>query len=291
MMMMSFILDINNKKYYLPKPCVMGIINVSPHSFFQALPNFSDALKMAENMIEQGASIIDIGAVATNPAVRDIHTVSSEAECESIIPLIQAIRKKSDVLISVDTSSPLVMQRSVEVGASMINDQRGLHESGALEMVTKLQVPICLMHHFNPSRQPDSCSTENLLFTIKSDLERDVQRCLNAGILRDRIMIDPGLGGGHFGKSSDENFYLLAHLKTFVDFTFPVLVGLSRKSMLGGKTAAERLPASLAAAFFAAQQGTAILRVHDVKETVAVVQVIYKLRHKIDFPLPLAGEG
>ncbi len=258
----------------------MGIINVSHDSFYQANPNFSDALALAEKMIADGADILDIGAVATNPNLDNIKQYSTESECEKIIPLIKSIRKNSDILISIDTSSAIVMQKSIEAGASMINDQRGLSEPGALAIIKKFQVPVCLMHYFEPKRKPESTSKEDLLTTIKSDLQNNINRCLDFGILKENIIIDPGFGAGHFGKSTDENFYLLSKIKIFVNLNFPVLIGVSRKSMFGELLNApveNRLSGSLAAAVFAALQGVAILRVHDVKETVDAIKVIRKI--------------
>jgi len=261
-------------------PRVMGIINVSHDSFYQANSNFFDALKLAEKMIQDGADIIDIGAVATNPDIQNIQNNLAELECEKIIPLIKSIRQKSKIIISVDTSLPIVMEKSIEAGASMINDQRALSEPGALEVIKKFQVPVCLMHYFEPIRKPNHTSKEDVLKKIKLDLKKHIKKCLDFGILSENIIIDPGFGGGHFGKSADENFYLLSHLKELIDFRFPVLIGVSRKSMFGellNVSVENRLAGSLAAATFSALQGVAILRVHDVKETVEAMKVIQKL--------------
>ncbi len=259
---------------------VMGVINLSPHSFYNSLPDFSDALKKAEEMMLQGALIIDVGAVATNPTVKmDSDIPSVQQELDMVIPFVEALSKKINVTISVDTSSAVVMASAVNAGAQMINDQCALTRENALKTAVKLQVPVCLMHHFNPARKPGSSTCVELLAQIKNDLQNDISRCLEAGMLREHIIIDPGFGGGHFGKSLDENFYLLAHLKTIGDLGFPVLVGLSRKSMFAEiqSEIKDRLPASIAGAVIAAMQGASIIRVHDVKETVDAMKVIQKM--------------
>ena len=249
-------------------PVVMGIINLSPRSFYNAMPNDSDALKKAEEMVRDGAGIIDVGAVATNPAVNIENQLPDEsAELDLLIPFIERLSKRIKVVISVDTSRATVMRESALAGATMINDQRALTEENALTTAIHLNLPVCLMHHFNPVRQPNATPPAALLAQIKMDLLGYAERCLSAGMKHEHIIIDPGFGGGHFGKSADENFYLLDHLDQLTGLGWPVLVGLSRKSMFGGDPEG-RLPASLAAAVTAAKKGASIIRVHDVKATV-----------------------
>ncbi|OGT43383.1 MAG: dihydropteroate synthase [Gammaproteobacteria bacterium RIFCSPHIGHO2_12_FULL_40_19] len=264
------------------KPVIMGIINLSPDSFYQASPNFVDALKKAEAMVMQGAAMIDVGAVATNPNINlHFETPSVQQELDAVLPFIEALSKSVDVMISVDTSRAAVMDASIKAGAHMINDQRSLMEENALETAIKLNVPVCLMHHFNPARQPGSSACAELLTQIKHDLQNNIARCMAAGIAHENIIIDPGFGGGNFGKSADENFYVLAHLNTLVDLSLPILVGLSRKSFFGELLKAdieERLYASIAGAVIAAEQGAAILRVHDVKATLDAMSVLQKVQ-------------
>lgn len=262
-------------------PSIMGIINLSAHSFYQGSTNYSDALKIAEKMAFDGAEIVDVGAVATNPAINiesDIPSV--QQELNSVIPFIEALRKKINVKISVDTSRAIVMEESIKAGAQFINDQRALTDDNTLNTVVQLNVPVCLMHHFNPVRKPSDLTCAELLTKIKNDLQNYVSRCLNAGIKREHIILDPGFGGGHFGKTANENFYLLQHLKTFVDLGFPLLVGLSRKSMFAdiAPKVEDRLYASIAGAIIAAMQGASIIRVHDVKETVDAIRVVDMIR-------------
>ncbi|MCX7125612.1 MAG: dihydropteroate synthase [Gammaproteobacteria bacterium] len=264
----------------MSEPCVMGIINLSRCSFYNAIPNYSDALKKAEEMVRDGAAIIDVGAIATNPTINiDSQTPSEQSELDLLIPFVEQLSKKIDVMISVDTYRARVMEFAVNAGATMINDQRALTEENALTTAVKLNVPICLMHHFNPARKQNSTTNLELITQIKSDLKAYTDRCLLAGIKREHIILDPGFGGGNFGKSADENFYLLTHLKEFIDLGFPVLVGLSRKSMFAEIQAAaeNRLSASIAGATIAAMKGAAIIRVHDVKETVDAMSVVKKM--------------
>ena len=247
-------------------PLIMGILNLSPLSFYNAIPNYDDALKKAERMTQEGAAILDVGAVATNPFVNlSTQTPSEQQELDRLIPFIEKLSRTVDIMISVDTYRPKVMQESVNAGARMINDQHALTEENTLETAVKLNVPVCLMHHFC-DRDRGSDSNEQLLETIVQDLTQYAKRCLSAGMKREHIILDPGFGGGNFGKSAEENFYILDHLESIVDLGFPVLAGLSRKSMFDGKVE-DRLPASLDGAVRAAKKGVAILRVHDVRET------------------------
>ena len=261
-------------------PAVMGIINLSPDSFYLATPHSDDALKKAETMALQGAAIIDVGAVATNPTIHLSAAISVQAELDKVIPFIEKLSRRVDVMISVDTSRAEVMRAAIHAGAHMINDQCALHTENALETVAALHVPVCLMHHFHPVRTPNASSPDMLLTQIHHDLLQETHRCMAAGILRDNIIIDPGFGGGYFGKSADENFFILNKLRVLVELGFPVLVGVSRKSMFTEiqSQVSDRLYASVAAATIAAMQGAAILRVHDVQATVDAMQVVKKIQ-------------
>lgn len=280
MLDLRFVLDGSHRECHFSKPCVMGVINLSPNSFYQALPVHAMALEKAEAMIEAGAAIIDVGAVATNPFVSLNETPSIQAEIDTLIPFIETLSQKN-IIISVDTYHSAVMTAAVKAGASMINDQHMLSEENALKTAIALNVPVCLMHHFNSPRQPECCTPAELLGRIKNDLHHAITRCLEAGMKHEHIIIDPGFGGGYFGKSADENFYLLAHLQVFKTLGFPILVGLSRKSMLGGDVA-NRLPQSIAVATIAAMKGASIVRVHDVKETVDAMRMIEKTLYFTD---------
>lgn len=259
-------------------PAVMGIINLSPDSFYQPTSYFDAALKKADKMVSEGASIIDVGAIATNPTVDLSKAVSLQTELDAIIPFIEQLSRSVEVMISVDTTRADVMRESIQAGAHMINDQCALRGENTLETAKALQVPVCLMHHFRPARIPDSTTQEMLLHQIQHDLLHEINRCLQSGIAPKNIIIDPGFGGGHFGKSINENFFILNKLHVFTELGFPVLAGMSRKSMFSEiqPKVSDRLYASVAAATIAAMQGAAILRVHDVQATVDAIRVVKK---------------
>lgn len=257
----------------------MGVINRSPNSFFGVADSLCAGLTCARQMRRDGVDIIDVGGEATNPFV-DLTAEAPDVndEIARVVPLIEAIRAESDVALSVDTSSPAVMAAALAAGASMINDQRALMRDGALSVVADAGVPVCLMHFTSPVRTPASSAPAVLLRTIKDDLQRHVERCLAAGIAENNIIIDPGFGGGHFGKNTPENFYLLKHFEEFVAMGYPVLAGWSRKSMigeaLGNVPPTARLYGSIAAATILAMKGASMLRVHDVKATVDAVTIV-----------------
>lgn len=268
----------NDELVKLQKPCVMGVINMSPNSFFNPIHHLSDALDAVEKMVVSGASIIDVGGEATSPNVvieRDAPSI--QEEIDRVVPVIEAISSRFDVLISVDTSQSDVMREAVRCGADMVNDQRALREAGALEAVAELKVPVCLMHFFDSVRKPEHCDLESLLMTIKNDLLQSVERCEDAGISRDRILVDPGFGQGNYRKGCKENYYLLSRLNEFSAMNLPVLIGWSRKSMIGdvlNVPVDKRLYGSIAAATIAAMLGASVIRVHDVKESMDAMLVL-----------------
>ncbi len=266
-------------RYTFERPMVMGVINMSPNSFYQPCDNLAQGLAKAEQMIAEGADMLDIGGEATNPFV-DIaaEAPAITAEIERVVPLIAALKQRHpNMLLSVDTSNAAVMQAAIDAGVDMINDQRALRRDGALEVVSNSDVAVCLMHFFMPQRVPQSNTPEEMLQQITKELQQWAQRCVDAGISADRMVLDPGFGGGNFGKDTAENFYLLRHMKVLRELGYPLLVGWSRKSMigdvLGGVSSDQRLYGSVAAATLAAVQGADILRVHDVAPTVDAVKV------------------
>lgn len=279
----SFLLA-DDRRIELNHPLLMGVINMTPDSFCYATPVLSAALDRVEQMITSGVDIIDVGGEATNPAVT-LTDHDPQRELDRVLPLVEAIAARFDVMISVDTSSGLVMHQSVALGAHMINDQRGLCGDGALEAAVDLQVPVCLMHSFEPQREPGSSSPASLLQSMLLWFDGRISDCLAAGMSRDSLILDPGFGQGHYGKNAEENFYLLAHLQSFSVFDLPLLVGWSRKSMLGdilgGRPVNQRLSASLASALLAVQQGAHIIRCHDVQETKDVLMVYQHLLNYI----------
>ncbi|MCD6055772.1 MAG: folP [Gammaproteobacteria bacterium] len=262
----------------LTTPKVMGVINLSENSFspIGRCNSADEALVLAESMVEEGAAIIDIGAEPTNPYT-DLHQ-SLQQQMDKVLPVLERLRSLP-VPISIDTSEPALMLEAAKQGAGLINDVRALCLPGAIEMAAKLQLPVCLMHMeypFGVSGQVPIRTPAELLSTILSFLKERITACEKAGISKDKIVIDPGFGGGNFGKTPAENCYLLAQLEAFLGYNCPLLVGVSRKTMIYRTlniTAEESLAGSLAAAVLAVAKGASIIRAHDVKETVHAVNM------------------
>ena len=259
---------------------IMGILNVTPDSFSDGGQhnNLDAALFHAEKMIQQGAVLIDVGGESTRPGAAP---VSLQEELDRVIPVVEAIHKNLDAIISVDTSTPEVITQSAAVGAGLINDVRALQREGALAAAAATNLPICLMHM---QGQPDSMqqapSYDSVVNDIHEFLAERISACANVGIEKSRLLLDPGFG---FGKSVDHNYQLLNELESFHQFDLPLLVGISRKTMIGkvlqdknlqDRPANQRLYGSLAAAVIAAMKGSAILRVHDVAATFDALQVV-----------------
>lgn len=262
----------------LSQPLVMGILNVTPDSFSDGgrFVGLSQAIEHAQRMIEQGAGMIDVGGESTRPGAAD---VSEAEEIQRVVPVVEALVARTSVPISVDTSKPGVMSAAVAAGASLINDVRALQEPGALEALARTDAAVCLMHM---QGQPRTMQHEprygDVVGEVTAFLEQRVEACLAAGVDRDRLVLDPGIG---FGKRLEHNLALLAHLPQLGRSGLPVLVGVSRKSMfqaLLGRSVEQRLAGGLAVATAAVLAGAAILRVHDVAETVDAVKVAQALR-------------
>ncbi|MAD05136.1 dihydropteroate synthase [Pseudoalteromonas shioyasakiensis] len=259
---------------HLDSPVVMGILNVTPDSFSDggSYCQLDSAVKQAQILLNQGAKIIDIGGESTRPGAPD---VSLEDELERVIPLVKALRKTSDCIISIDTSKSEVMRQAIIAGADIINDVRALQEPGAIEVLAQYpEVAICLMHMQGQPRTMQSNPHYDDLFTdINEFFAERLAKCEQAGIQQQRIILDPGFG---FGKTLAHNYEILNKFDVFNQFKLPVLAGLSRKSMIGNllnRETHERLAGSLAGALIAAQNGAKIIRVHDVQETVDVLSV------------------
>ncbi len=251
----------------------MGILNVTPDSFSDG-GCFSDpriACAHAWAMVEAGADLIDVGGESTRPGA---DPVSLQEELERVIPVIAALAGSLPVPISVDTSKPQVMRAAVAAGAGLINDVCALRTHDALVTAVQLGVPVCLMHMAGEPRSMQAAPAyTDVVSEVYRFLAERIDQCVRAGLPRERLVIDPGFG---FGKKLEHNLSLLAHLAVFGDLGVPILVGLSRKSMVGaltGRPPGERLAASLAAAVLALERGAAILRVHDVAETRDAVAV------------------
>lgn len=269
-----FELIAGTKRFALSSPIVMGILNVTPDSFSDGgqYSSYELACQHADDMVAQGAGMIDIGGESTRPGAAE---VSLADELARVIPLVKYVAAHHDVWISVDTSKPEVMRQAVAAGAHLINDVRALMEPGALEAAAELQVPICLMHmQGEPKSMQFAPTYHNVIEEVSAFLTERIEACLRAGIPRELLILDPGFG---FGKSLEHNYELLAKLDCFAQFDLPILIGLSRKSMIGNllaKPTSERLAGSLAGAMIAAQKGAHIIRVHDVTETVDMLKVL-----------------
>ncbi len=251
----------------------MGILNVTPDSFSDggAYNTLERALTQALAMVEQGASIIDIGGESTRPGAA---AVSVEEELERVVPVIEAIHRECDVLVSVDTSKPEVMEAAVAAGAGLINDVRALQQEGAPEMAAALEVPVCLMHmQGEPRTMQSDPHYEDVVEEVVAFLRGRIADCELAGISRSRLLVDPGFG---FGKRLEHNLQLLRGLDRLRSLQVPLLVGISRKSMigalLGDLPVEERLFGSVGAAVVAVERGADIVRVHDVRETREALQ-------------------
>lgn len=254
-------------KLHSNKPVIMGVLNVTPDSFSDGgcYKHLEDAVRQAQLMQEQGANIIDIGGESTRPGAT---VVNVEEEIARVVPVIKAIRRQSAIPISIDTSKPEVMKAAVDAGASMVNDVNALQNEGALEACARLAVPICLMHkQGEPQTMQDNPVYEQVVDEVQAFLRERIQCCLDAGITKQNIIIDPGFG---FGKRLEDNLQLLSHIDDFVATQYPVLVGVSRKSMFAALLdleVDERIGISVSAAVIAYGRGARFFRVHDVKET------------------------
>lgn len=258
----------------LSHPHVMGILNVTPDSFSDggAHNTLIEAVKHANLMINAGATIIDVGGESTRPGALD---VSVDEELSRVVPVVEVLAQRFEVWISVDTSKPEVIREIARVGAHLINDIRSLTEPGALEAAAETGLPVCLMHmQGDPKTMQDAPKYDDVITDVTRFFIDNIARCEQAGIAKEKLLLDPGFG---FGKNLSHNYALLARLSEFHQFDLPLLVGMSRKSMIGqllNVGPSERLSGSLACAVIAAMQGAHIIRVHDVKETVEAMRVV-----------------
>ncbi len=258
----------------LNRPHVMGIVNVTPDSFSDGGKfNATDsAITHALDLIKQGADLLDIGGESTRP---NATPVSLQEELDRVISVIEALAKQINIPISIDTYKPQVMQAAIDAGASMVNDVRALQEDGALEVVANSNVGVCLMHmQGTPQTMQINPQYADVVGEVKAFLEGRLQASMHGGIGRERILLDPGFG---FGKTREHNITLIQQLEALNRLAQPLLVGLSRKSVLGQVTGEDvnvHLYASIAAAVISAMKGAKILRVHDVRETVEALKVV-----------------
>jgi dihydropteroate synthase len=265
----------------------MGVINTTPDSFSDGGTLYRGSgldlelcMQRARAMVAEGAHILDVGGESTRPGAKP---VSEQEEMDRVAPVVAAILAELDVAVSVDTSSPPVMRESMALGASIINDIRALSRPGALEAAAETGATVCLMHmQGTPDTMQTAPTYSDVVAEVTEFLGSRVQACTAAGILGERIWIDPGFG---FGKSLRHNLELLQGLPRLCELGYPVLVGLSRKSMIGtllGREPAERLPASLGLAVLAAERGARIIRTHDVAATADAVAMATALAELAD---------
>lgn len=264
------ILDLSSAK-------IMAILNATPDSFSDGGKHLQieAALNFAQQALDNGAAILDIGGESTRPGAEK---VSIDEELSRVIPVIEAIHSRFDCWISIDTSKAVVMKEAVNAGADLINDVCALQQDNSLQIAAQLGVPVCLMHmQGTPENMQTSPSYQDVITQINNFFAERILQCEQAGISKDQILLDPGFG---FGKTLEHNYQLLAGLSHFHLHGLPLLVGMSRKSMifnLMNSTPNDVLGGSIAAATIAAMQGAQIIRVHDVKESFQAIQVVKAL--------------
>ncbi|MGO2440734.1 MAG: dihydropteroate synthase [Serratia proteamaculans] len=267
-------LTVRDTTFDLSHPRVMGILNVTPDSFSDGGQHNSlnQALLHAHALISAGATMIDVGGESTRPGAAE---VSEEEEITRVVPVVEAIARRFEVFISVDTSKAGVIRESALAGAHLINDVRSLQEPGALAAAVETGLPVCLMHmQGEPRTMQQAPHYDDLIGNVNAFFQRNIERCNSAGITNQKLLLDPGFG---FGKNLAHNYQLLARLSEFHHFGLPLLVGMSRKSMIGqllNVPPEQRVIGSVACAVIAAMQGAQIVRVHDVKETVEAMRVV-----------------
>ncbi len=277
------ILKAGARQISLSDPVCMAIVNITPDSFSDGAqfsadpsaktfkPDIAKILNAIERMVEEGATFIDIGGESTRPGAI---AVGEAEELDRVIPVIEAVQQNLDVCISVDTSNPTVMLAATNAGAEMINDVRALTRAGALEAAAKTDAAICVMHmQGQPAYMQDAASYDNVVDEVAQFLTLRLQACVAAGIGRERLLADPGFG---FGKTQQHNYSLLKNLSQLASVNVPLLVGVSRKSMLGAATnrpVDQRLAASIAAIMPALAAGAKIIRAHDVAATMDAIRV------------------
>lgn len=253
---------------------VMGILNVTPDSFSDGgkFSQIDNALAQVASMIKDGATIIDIGGESTRPGAKD---VSLNDELDRVIPIIEAIKQRFNVVISLDTSKSEVMGAGIAAGVGLINDVRALQNDGCLAELANSNLPICLMHMQGmPRTMQANPQYKDVITDIIEFFEQRISACEQVGIAKERLILDPGYG---FGKTLEQNYELLARQKELSVLGLPILAGISRKSMIGNllqRDVSERLAGSLSAAVLATINGAKIIRVHDVKETVDALKVL-----------------
>ena len=276
--MSSLTLQFGQRLLSLDTPQIMGVLNVTPDSFSdggQLLSNegllHDRLLKRASQMVTDGAAILDIGGESTRPGAAP---VSLQEELDRVIGAVQLIAPRLDVILSIDTSTPEVMREAAQAGAGLLNDVRAFSREGAMAAAVVSQLPVSLMHMSDePHRMQEQTDYVDVVNDVKAFLAHRIAACRAAGIAKNQMMIDPGFG---FGKTVAHNYEMLRRLDEFTSFDLPVLVGVSRKSMIGaitGRPASQRVVPSAVLAVTAAAKGASVIRVHDVAETADALAV------------------
>ena len=281
------VLECAGRRLDLSRPVVMGIINVTPDSFSDGATlyrgsnlDIERAMTRAREMVASGAAILDIGGESTRPGASP---VSVNEEMDRVLPLVARIAAELETVISVDTSTPVLMREAANAGAGLLNDVRALTREGALEAAAAANLPICLMHmQGEPGNMQVAPHYDDVVEDVCEYLQSRIVSCERQGIARNRLLLDPGFG---FGKSVTHNLKLLRELPRLAAIGLPLVVSLSRKSLIGkllGREVGQRLPASLALAVLAAQRGAAVIRTHDVAATVDAVSMLMALEECVD---------
>ena len=274
----EMIMDCAGRSLDLSQPQVMGILNITPDSFSDGGDFFSpgQAVAHATRMVREGAAIIDVGGESTRPGAEP---VAVDEELRRVVPVIEALHSALSVPLSIDTRKPEVMQAAVAAGAGLINDVNALQAAGAVDMAVRLRVPVCLMHmQGTPDSMQEQPEYGDVVAEVMDFLTARADACRQQGIAREQILLDPGFG---FGKTTTHNLQLLQHLERLVACGYPVLAGLSRKSMIGqvmGLPVDKRLYPGVALAVLAVWKGAAIIRCHDVRETREAIRMCQAVR-------------
>ena len=269
---MSTVITCGERTLDLSQPIIMGVLNVTPDSFSDGGQLYQDAalshsllLKRAEQMVLDGAQLLDVGGESTRPGATP---VSESEELDRVLGAVEALTRHVDAVISVDTSTPSVMTESARLGAGLLNDVRGFRRPGALEAASATGLPVCIMHmQGEPDTMQQNPEYDDVMSGVRDFFTDRLYACEAAGLSRGQVILDPGFG---FGKTAEHNFHLLARLKELCLTEQPILVGLSRKSMIASvvdKSPEERVFASVALALMAVERGASIVRVHDVAAT------------------------
>ena len=269
---MSTVITCGERTLDLSQPIIMGVLNVTPDSFSDggqlyqgAALSHSLLLKRAEQMVLDGAQLLDVGGESTRPGATP---VSESEELDRVLGAVEVLTRHVDAVISVDTSTPSVMTESARLGAGLLNDVRGFRRPGALEAASASGLPVCIMHmQGEPDTMQQNPEYDDVMSGVRDFFTDRLNACEAAGLSRGQVILDPGFG---FGKTAEHNFHLLARLRELCLTEQPILVGLSRKSMIASvldKSPEERVFASVALALMAVERGASIVRVHDVAAT------------------------